>query len=211
MTGLCNDGQVTIRYNIPMNRPQSELKRCPWTGDNQLMITYHDTEWGSPQRDDRVLFEYIILDSAQAGLSWQTILNKRENYRAALHNFDPQKIAGYTDKDRQRLLNDPGIIRNHLKIDSHIKNAQAFLAIQKGYGSFADYLWAFVENKPLNNTFRSLDEIPAKTPLAEKISKDLKRHGMTFVGPTIIYAFMQGCGMVNDHLVDCFRHSQVRA
>lgn len=174
------------------------------------MITYHDTEWGSPQRHDQVLFEYLILDSAQAGLSWKTILHKRENYRKALDNFNAKTIARYNDVDRQRLLSDAGIIRNRLKIDSHIKNAQAFLAIQKEFGSFSSYLWAYVDNTPLTNHFTCLEEIPDKTPLAEKITKDLKKRGMNFVGPTIIYAFMQGCGMVNDHLVGCFRHSEVQ-
>lgn len=175
------------------------------------MITYHDTEWGLPQKDDQILFEYIILDTAQAGLSWKTILHKRENYRTALDNFDPTQIANYTDADRQRLLGNPGIIRNRLKIDSHIKNARTFLAIQKEFGSFATYLWAYVNHTPIINSFTGHDHIPAKTPLAEEISKDLKKRGMTFVGPTIVYAFMQGCGMVNDHLTTCFRHSQVQS
>lgn len=192
-----------------MNQPQNGPARCPWTGTDPLMITYHDTEWGSPQKDDRILFEYIVLDSAQAGLSWQTVLRKRENYRIALHNFDPVKIACYTDKDRQRLLNNLGIIRNRLKIDSHIKNAQAFLNIQKEFGLFANYLWAYTHHQPITNHFTAINQLPAKTPLAEEISRDLKKRGMTFVGPTIIYAFMQASGMVNDHLTSCFRHQQI--
>jgi DNA-3-methyladenine glycosylase I len=193
-----------------MPHTQNEPATCTWPGEDALMRKYHDTEWGLPQHDDQILFEYLILDSAQAGLSWKTILHKRENYRKALDNFDPQRIARYNDVDRQRLLSNPGIIRNRLKIDSHIKNAQAFLAIQKEFGTFATYLWVFTDNHPITNHFTSTDQLPAKTPLAEQISKDLKKRGMSFVGPTSIYAFMQGCGMVNDHLVGCFRHSEVQ-
>ncbi len=184
--------------------------RCTWVGNDPLMTTYHDTEWGVPQHNDDILFEYLILDSAQAGLSWSTILKKRENYRKALHNFNPHKIAQYSDEDIQHLLRNPGIIRNKLKVNSHIKNARAFLAIQNEFGTFNDYLWQFVNNKPIQNNFKQLSELPAKTEISETISKDLKSHGMTFVGPTIIYAMMQAAGLVNDHVISCFRHKEVQ-
>ena len=185
--------------------------RCSWPGDNELMIAYHDNEWGVPEHDDQRLFEFLILDSAQAGLSWQTILNKRENYKAALDSFDAAKIAKYTDSDRARLMADVGIVRNKLKIDSHIRNAQVFLDIQNEFGSFGTYLWNFVDGEPIINSFERLEDLPAKTPLAEEISKDLKNRGMNFVGPTIIYAIMQSCGMVNDHIVSCFRYTEVQS
>lgn len=188
--------------------------RCAWAENtrknhahNELMKAYHDSEWGVPQHNDHILFEYLILDSAQAGLSWSTILNKRENYRTALDNFNPQKIAHYSNTKRAELLQNPGIIRNKLKIESHIQNAQAFLHIQKEFGSFDTYIWEFVKGKPIVNSWRSLSEIPAETPLSVEISKDLKTRGMNFVGPTIIYAFMQAAGLVNDHEIQCFRYS----
>lgn len=188
--------------------------RCAWAEStrknhtqNKLMHAYHDTEWGVPQHDDHILFEYLILDSAQAGLSWSTILNKRENYRIALDNFNAEKIAHYSDSKRAELLQNPGIIRNKLKIDSHIRNAQVFLNIQKEFGTFNTYLWNFVGEKQIVNAWGSQSEIPTQTPLSVEISKDLKSRGMNFVGPTIIYAFMQAAGLVNDHETKCFRYS----
>jgi DNA-3-methyladenine glycosylase I len=173
------------------------------------MQAYHDTEWGLPVHDDRTLFEFLVLEGAQAGLSWSTILNKRDAYRRAFHNFDPRRVARYSARDLRRLLNDPGIVRNRLKIASAINHARQFLAVQKEFGSFADYMWSFVDGRPLRNAFRTLKEIPATTPAAERFSRDLRQRGFTFVGPTIVYAHMQAVGMVNDHLVDCFRYREV--
>lgn len=186
-----------------------QKNRCAWPGNNELMIEYHDKEWGTPQHDDKILFEYILLDSFQAGLSWQIILNKRENFRKAFDSFNPKKISKYSKDKINKLLNDEGIIRNKLKIESTIKNSQLFLEIQKEYGSFDKYIWKFVNNKPIKNKFRKLSEIPAQTKEAEEMSKDLKKRGFKFVGPSICYAFMQGAGMVNDHTIDCFRYNQV--
>ena len=183
--------------------------RCLWPGSDPLMLAYHDTEWGVPEHNDRKLFELLILDNAQAGLSWSTILNKRENYRKALDNFQPEKIAHYSEAKCAQLMANSGIIRNKLKIKSHIQNAQTFLKIQEEFGSFDSYIWKFVGGMPITNKWTDQKTIPAKTPLAEKISSDIKRRGMNFVGPTIIYAWMQSIGMVNDHLVSCFRHSQI--
>ncbi|WP_457556802.1 DNA-3-methyladenine glycosylase I [Candidatus Harpocratesius sp.] len=183
-------------------------KRC-WENISPLMVKYHDEEWGTPLHDDYKLFEFLILDGAQAGLSWNTILNKRENFRKALDDFDYEKIAQYPESKIEDLLKNPGIIRNKLKIQSFISNAKAFLGIQKEFGSFDKYIWDFVDGVSVQNQWRSWDEVPAKTSLSEKISKDLKKRGFKFVGPTIIYAFMQAIGMVNDHLVDCFRYSEL--
>lgn len=184
-------------------------KRCGWVNlDNDLYVKYHDEEWGVPVHSDQKLFEFLILEGCQAGLSWQTILNKRENYRKAYDNFDPQKVAKYDEQKIAELLSDAGIVRNRLKVRSSIKNAQVFLDIQKEFGSFDQYLWSFVDFKPLKNSIKELKEIPAKTDLSDKISKDLKKRGMSFVGSTIIYAMMQAIGMVNDHQVDCFRYPQ---
>ncbi|MGB1580316.1 MAG: DNA-3-methyladenine glycosylase I, partial [Nevskiales bacterium] len=166
-------------------------KRCDWCGDDPLYIAYHDHEWGRPQHDDQKLFEMLILEGAQAGLSWITVLRKRENYRRAFHNFDVKKVARYTDKDIERLMADAGIIRNRLKIQSAIKNAQAFLKIQAEFGSFDKYIWGFVNGKPIQNKWRTLKQVPAKTDLSDRISKDLKKRGFNFVGSTIIYAHMQ--------------------
>lgn len=187
----------------------TSITRCSWPGSDTLMITYHDTEWGVPEHNDRKLFELLILDNAQAGLSWSTILRKRENYRKALHNFQPHIIATYSEADYARLLADAGIIRNKLKIRSHIRNAQVFLDIQKEYKTFDRYIWNFVKGKPIQNAWTDEKDIPAQTPLAEEISNDIKRRGMNFVGPTIIYAWMQSIGLVNDHIVSCFRHSEI--
>ena len=183
--------------------------RCAWTGSNSLMIEYHDNEWGVPQHDDEVLFEYIILDGAQAGLSWLTILRKREGYRYAFDGFEVGRIAQYNEAKIAQLLQDPAIVRNRLKVNSAVTNAQAFIAIQQEFGSFETYLWSFVENRTQKNAWTADTEIPAKTAESEALSKDLIRRGFKFVGPTICYAFMQAAGMVNDHVVDCFRYNQV--
>ena len=172
------------------------------------MIKYHDEEWGVPVHDDKKLFEFLLLDAFQAGLSWSTILNKRENFRKAFHNFDYKKIAKYTDEDQARLLENAGIIRNRLKIKSTILNAQIFQEIQKEFSSFSKYIWQFVNNKPIKNKIKTIKDYQAKTPISDKISADLKSRGMKFVGSTIIYAFMQAAGLVNDHTIDCFRRSE---
>lgn len=167
---------------------------------------YHDQEWGIPVRDDRLLFELLILEGAQAGLSWSTILQRRESYRAAFDNFDAAKIARYDSRQKKKLLADPGIVRNRLKVEATVANASAFLAVQSEFGSFSAYLWRFVNNQPLVNHWKTLKEVPAETTESNAMSRDLKKRGFRFVGPTICYAFMQAVGMVNDHLVDCFRH-----
>jgi DNA-3-methyladenine glycosylase I len=182
-----------------------ERKRCAWAR-NPLAVAYHDREWGVPVRDDRKLFEFLILEGAQAGLSWDTILAKRENYRKAFDRFDPRKVARYGAAKKRQLLGNAGIVRNRAKIDSAVLNARAFLEVQKEFGSFADYLWRFTGGKPLQGARRSLKEIPAASAVSDALSKDLKRRGFKFVGTTIMYAFMQAVGMVNDHTRDCFRH-----
>ncbi len=183
-------------------------RRCKWPND-ELMIAYHDEEWGVPVHDDRVLFEYLTLGGAQAGLSWNTILRKRENYRRAFDGFDPAVVAKYGERKVAKLLTDPGIVRNRLKIRSAIGNARAFLAVQEEFGSFDAYLWRFVGGEPKKNRRRRLSDIPAETREARALSKDLKQRGFRFVGPTICYAFMQSVGMVNDHTIDCFRYDEV--
>ena len=184
--------------------------RCQWAnGGDDLMLAYHDEEWGVPAHDDLHLFEMIVLEGAQAGLSWATVLGRREGYRAAFAGFDPQRVARFTAADKQRLLADPGIIRNRAKVDAAIGNAQAFLDIQAEHGSFDTFLWDFVGGAARTNRFRTLREIPARTVTSTALSKDLKRRGFSFVGPTIVYAFMQSVGMVNDHTTDCFRYHQV--
>lgn len=185
--------------------PPTEKKRCGWA-NNELSIRYHDGEWGVPVHDDRTLFEFIILEGAQAGLSWNTILNKRENYRKALDGFDARRIARYDRRKVQQLLRDPGIIRNRLKIASTIGNAKAFLRVQEEFGSFDRYIWQFVGGRPRLNNVKSLRDVPVRTAESDAMSKDLKRRGFNFVGSTICYAFMQAVGMVNDHVVDCFRY-----
>ena len=177
--------------------------RCAWA-TNELSIRYHDEEWGVPVHDDRVLFEFLILEGAQAGLSWTTILNKRENYRRAFDGFDPKKVARYDQHKKARLLSDPGIVRNRLKIAATVENAKAFLRVQEEFGSFDRYIWQFVGGKPKVNSWRSLQKLPARTPESDVMSKDLLRRGFKFVGSTICYAFMQAVGMVNDHAIDCF-------
>jgi len=178
-------------------------------GNSPLMVEYHDEEWGVPVHDDRALFEFLVLEGAQAGLSWQTVLNKRENYRKAFHAFNPANIARYKNKDAQRLLRDPGIIRNRLKIQATINNAKQILQLQKEYGSFDKYLWQFVGDEPIKHRFQSLGEIPATIRESDAMSKDLRERGLRFVGPTICYAFMQAVGMVNDHITKCFRYDIV--
>ena len=182
--------------------------RCDWPGDNKLMIEYHDTEWGVPLHDDRKLFEFLLLDNAQAGLSWQTILNKRENYRKAFDNFDPAKIARYNERKITSLLNNPGIVRNRLKVRSAVTNAQAFLEVQTEFGSFDNYIWQFVDGAAIRNRPKKLEDIGATSPESDAMSKALKKRGFKFVGSTICYAFMQSAGMVNDHLIHCFRYVQ---
>lgn len=184
----------------------SDLQRCAWP-KSDLDRDYHDREWGVPLHDDRILFEFLVLEGAQAGLSWSTILNRREGYRAAYLGFDPRVVAGFGEEQEARLLADAGIVRNRAKVRSSIVNAQAFMTVQQEFGSFDAYIWSFVDGEPIQNAWRSLDELPAATPLSETISKDLKRRGFTFVGPTIVYAHMQATGMVNDHVVGCFRHA----
>ena len=190
---------------MPMKAP---VIRCAWAR-NDLAIAYHDAEWGVPQHDDRVLFEFLILEGAQAGLSWDTILNKRENYRAAFSGFDPEKIARYDRRKLQALMQDAGIVRNRLKIAAAVQNAKSFLAIKKEFGSFDKYVWQFVAGKPRRNAWQAGQKLPASTAESDAMSKDLKKRGFTFVGTTICYAFMQAMGMVNDHAVECFRYRQV--
>ena len=185
------------------------VKRCPWPTDDPLMISYHDTEWGVPLHDDRKLYEFILLDGAQAGLSWSTVLRKRENFREAFRGFDPKLVARFTAGDVQRLLKDPGIIRNRLKIESAITNARRFLEVQKEFGSFDSYIWQFTGGRTLQHRCRRLSDIPATSKESDAMSKDMKKRGFKFVGSTICYAFMQAAGMVNDHLVHCFRYRHV--
>lgn len=189
--------------------PHANKIRCPWSGDGPLYKDYHDQEWGVPVFDERVLFEFLILEGVQAGLSWLTVLKKRDNYRACFDNFDPQKIAKYDQKKINALLNNPGIIRNRLKIHAAIINAQAFLKIKKEEGSFADYIWSFVDHKPIQNHWSPHKKHLATSPISDRLSKDLKKRGFKFVGSTICYAFMQAVGMVNDHTTECFRYKQL--
>ena len=184
--------------------------RCGWGTSNELMIKYHDEEWGVPLHDDRKLFEFFVLEGFQAGLSWQIVLNKRENFRKAFDRFDPVKVAAYSDKKIQALTEDASIIRNKQKIAATVNNAQRFLEVQKEFGSFDRYIWDFVDYRPIQNNFTSLKELPAKTPLSDTISADLKKRGFKFVGSTVIYAHMQATGMVNDHLLHCFRYKEVQ-
>jgi DNA-3-methyladenine glycosylase I len=183
--------------------------RCPWCGSDPLYVDYHDQEWGLPVHEDRHLFEMLVLEGAQAGLSWLTILRKRENYRRTFADFAIDRVATFTDDDQQRLLADTGIVRNRLKIASAVKNAQAVLLIQQEYGSLADYLWRYVDHQPICNTWRTMAEIPTQTEQSDRMSRALKKRGFNFVGSTICYSFMQAVGMVNDHLVDCFRHREI--
>ena len=184
------------------------VQRCPWAGDDPLYQAYHDNEWGVAVHDDQTLFEFLLLEGAQAGLSWITILRKRENYRRLFAGFDPTKVARFDRRKREQLLKDPGIVRNRLKVESAVTNAKAFLEVQKEFGSFEAYIWRFVDGEPRRSRFRKLADLPAKTPESDAMSKDLKKRGFRFVGGTICYAFMQATGMVNDHLVGCFRHRE---
>jgi DNA-3-methyladenine glycosylase I len=188
-----------------------ERQRCEWGTSSALYIEYHDTEWGLPVHDERKLFEFLILEGAQAGLSWSTILNKRQAYMQAFDNFEPAKVASYDNTKVQQLLTNSGIVRNRLKIQAAIQNARSFLALQYQYGSFDTYIWQFVDGKPIQNSWKSLQEIPAMTKESDAMSKELKKRGFIFVGSTICYAFMQAVGMVNDHVVDCFRWQEVQA
>jgi DNA-3-methyladenine glycosylase I len=189
---------------------RAKLERCPWA-KSPLMIAYHDNEWGVPVHDDRKLFEFLVLEGAQAGLSWETVLRKREAYREAFDNFEVEKVAGYNDRKIESLLRNPGIIRNRLKVSSAVTNAQLFMQVQVDFGSFSAYIWRFLAGgKPLQNQFKSLQNIPSFTPLSTQISADLKQKGFKFVGTTIIYAHMQATGMVNDHLITCPRHAAVK-
>lgn len=189
---------------------KKNIKNCEWPGVNPLMIEYHDKEWGVPLHDDRKLFEFIILDAFQAGLSWNTIINKRKNFRKAFDNFDVKKISKYDEKKYESLMNDAGIIRNQLKIRATITNAKAFLEVQKEFGSFDKYIWQFTGGKTIVNKWKTLKELPAKTKESDAMSKDLLKRGFKFVGSTICYAFMQAAGMVNDHLVSCSRYKEVQ-
>ena len=184
------------------------MNRCEWSSSDPLYISYHDNEWGVPIHDDRLLFEFLVLEGAQAGLSWLTILRKRDNYRKAFDGFDIDRIANYGETDLKRLLADAGIVRNRLKLESAIKNARGVLDIQKEYGSLDSYLWRYVDGTPKQNAWKSMADLPAKTELSEVMSKDLKKRGFNFVGPTICYAFMQAVGMVNDHTTNCFRYKE---
>lgn len=184
--------------------------RCAWSGNNPLYIAYHDDEWGVPAHDDQRLFEMLLLEGAQAGLNWLTILKKRENYRSAFDSFAPEKVAAYAEHDIQRLLADSGIVRNRLKIESAIKNARGVLEIKEEYGTLAAFLWRYVDGTPLQHSWKSMAELPARTNQSDAMSKDLKRRGFNFVGSTICYAFMQAVGMVNDHIVGCFRYAEVK-
>jgi DNA-3-methyladenine glycosylase I len=195
---------------IPERAPKPQaIKRCDWPGDNPLMVAYHDTEWGVPIHDDRKHFEFLVLEAAQAGLSWAIVLRKREGYRKAFSQFDPQKVARFDARKIERLMLDEGIVRNRLKIEAAVKNSRRFLEVQEEFGSFDAYCWSFVDGKPKVNAWTSMDQIPATSPESDAWSKDLKRRGFTFVGTTVIYAHMQAVGMVNDHLRGCFRYREL--
>jgi DNA-3-methyladenine glycosylase I len=183
--------------------------RCQWAGADPLYVAYHDLEWGMPVHDDRMLFEFLVLEGAQAGLSWSTILKKRDAYRAAFDGFDPAVVAAYDNAKVAELLANPGIVRNRLKVNAAIRNARSFLAVQAEFGSFDAYIWSFVGGRTIQNAWPTLADVPAETAESQAMSKDLKRRGFTFVGPTICYAFMQACGLVNDHTVDCLRHAEI--
>jgi DNA-3-methyladenine glycosylase I len=200
---------MSSRKPIPRSPAPDNLGRCPWAHRTPLYLAYHDHEWGEPLHNDRKLFELLILEGAQAGLSWETILNKRAAYRRAFDRFDPRQVAGYDGRKIRSLLSDSGIVRNRLKIAGAIDTAQAFLAIQKEFGAFDAYLWSFVGGTPRQNRWKRIGELPASTPQSEALSKDLRRRGCKFVGSTICYAFMQAAGLVNDHLTDCYRHAEL--
>jgi DNA-3-methyladenine glycosylase I len=204
---VVKDSSVVKNSSVP--KDSSQPVRCAWAS-NELSIRYHDKEWGVPAHDDRTLFEFLILEGAQAGLSWDTILNKRENYRKAFNGFDPARVARYDRRKVERLLRDPGIVRNKLKVASAVGNAKAFLQVQKDFGSFDTWIWQFVGGQPRVNSPKSMKQVPASTPESDAISKALKQRGFNFVGSTICYAFMQAVGLVNDHVVGCFRYPALR-
>lgn len=187
------------------------MKKCEWCLGKEIYENYHDTEWGVPEYDDQTLFEMLCLEGAQAGLSWITVLQKRDHYRKVFDGFNAKKIARYSEKKREKLLQDPGIIRNKLKVNAFIVNAQQYLRIKEERDSFSDYIWSFVEGKPIMNTFKTLADIPATTDISDKMSKQLKKDGFKFTGSTIVYAFMQACGMVNDHTTSCFRYKEIKS
>jgi len=203
-------GAALFTIEVVNTNQDDRIRRCAWA-QSEPNIKYHDEEWGVPQHDDRVLFEFLILEGAQAGLSWSTILNKRENYRRAFDGFDPVRIARYSEAKLNRLLSDPGIVRNRAKIAAAVRNAKAFLAVQKEFNSFDAYIWQFVGGLPLQNAWKSAKNVPVETAESAKMSKDLLKRGFRFAGPTICYAFMQAVGLVNDHVVGCYRYQQVRA
>ena len=186
------------------------MKRCEWCESSEIYMKYHDAEWGVPVYDDQKHFEFLVLESAQAGLSWITILKKRENYRKAYDNFDPKKVARYTDAKKAKLMADPGIVRNRLKIESSINNAKLFLDIQKEFGSFSDYIWSFTKGKPVTGKWKELSEIPARTELSDTISADLKKRGFKFLGSVIMYSHLQATGIVNDHITSCYRYKEIK-
>lgn len=194
--------------SLLQTQTENLMPRCPWCGSEPLYVAYHDDEWGVPCRDDSKLFEFIILETFQAGLSWMTILKKRQNFRKAFSGFDPAKVACFSEKRQQTLMQDAGIIRNKLKIASTIANAKAFLRCREEFGSFSAYFWSWVDHKPIVNTWKSMAKVPAKTELSEAIAKDMKNRGFSFMGPTVVYSLMQAMGLVNDHLVTCFRHAE---
>jgi DNA-3-methyladenine glycosylase I len=198
---------VVLMTTSSKQTPGKSKQRCGWAGEDPTYVAYHDTEWGVPVYDDRLLFEFLVLEGAQAGLSWITILRKRDAYRKAFAGFDPEKVARFNAKKVEALMQDAGIVRNRLKIESAIKNARAFLKLQEELGSFSDYQWGFVDGKPVQNRFASMKEIPPRSPVSDALSKDLKKRGFNFVGSTIIYAHMQAVGMVNDHIDACFRQT----
>ncbi len=205
---------MALCYRLPMPKTQAtnRVKRCAWAEGGSLdYIAYHDDEWGVPLRDDRGQFEFLILEGAQAGLSWSTILNKREGYRKNFADFDPEKVARFTPKRIERILKDPGIVRNRLKVESAVSNARAFLKVQEEFGSFSDYIWGFVDGEPRQNRFRKDSDVPATSADSDTISKDLKKRGFRFVGSTIVYAHMQATGLVNDHVTGCFRYKACKA
>jgi len=206
--GIARRSTIASIYSPTQVNPVA-LARCDWAGTDPLYVAYHDREWGVPVHDDRILFEFLVLEGAQAGLSWITILRKRDNYRRAFAGFDPGKVARFNKRQINALLKDPGIVRNRLKVESTIDNAKRFLSIQEEFGSFDQFVWGFVDGRPVQNKWRRMRQVPASTPLSDALSKDLKERGFRFVGSTICYAFMQAVGMVNDHLVSCHRYSSV--
>ena len=200
---------MPMRIGEEIQKMSRQIKRCKWAGKDPLYIEYHDKQWGVPVYEDAKIFEFLLLETFQAGLSWITILRRRENFRTAFDNFDFQEIANYSDEKLEDLRKDAGIIRNRLKIKATKSNALAFMEVQKEFGTFSKYIWSFLDGKPIKNAFKTMSELPANTPLSDKISKDLKSRGFKFVGSTIVYAHMQAMGMVNDHTTDCFRYNEV--